>query len=202
MRHNLVKNAAGHYGIGEPKTDAGHRRILLAEDTGCLLQGLLQLERRGKRSPRPTDLVFTATSGNHVQGRHLDRTYKTLIEKAGVPRIRFHDLRHTAASLLIRRGVPPKVVADRLGHADASFTLKVYTHVYDDQRAAAALPLDELLNAFGAASPQRLQPTSATDLQLGFDALRALHQALGHFLETAPEWATTALTDLARSTSK
>lgn len=62
-----------------------------------------------------------------------------------MPDIRFHDLRHTAASLLVRRGVPIKVVAERLGHADASMTLRVYTHVYEEQRREAALSLEELL---------------------------------------------------------
>ncbi|MBB5235548.1 tyrosine-type recombinase/integrase [Deinococcus budaensis] len=193
VRHNLVKDAAGHYGIGQPKTDAGYRRILLAEDTVDLLKEHAQREQRGKRTPRPTDLVFTAASGNHVQGRHLDRTYRALMEEAGVPRLRFHDLRHTAASLLIRRGVPPKVVADRLGHADASFTLKVYTHLYDDQRAAGALSLADLLETGSEGQGSIPRPTSAADLSQVLEALKQLHQALGTFLETAPEWAATVV---------
>lgn len=134
--------------------------------------------------------MFTAASGNHVQPRHLDRTYRALTRDAGLPRIRFHDLRHTSASLLIRRGVPAKVVADRLGHADATFTLKVYTHVYDDQRAAAALPLDELLGSLSG-RPAALPSPSVAEAQQGVDALRALHVALGDFLSQAPEWAKT-----------
>ncbi|MVN88523.1 tyrosine-type recombinase/integrase [Deinococcus sp. HMF7620] len=74
------------------------------------------------------DLVFTAASGNHAQGRHLDHT-KTLIEETSVLCIRFHDLRYTAAILLIRRGVPTKMMADRLGHANAISTLKAHTYV-------------------------------------------------------------------------
>ncbi|GGS05602.1 site-specific integrase [Deinococcus sedimenti] len=193
VRHNLVKDATGHYAIGAPKTDAGHRRVLLAEDVVGILRAHRRLECRGRRSPRPDDLVFTAASGQHVQGRHLDRTYRALTEQAGVPRIRFHDLRHTAASLLMRRGVPPKVVADRLGHADASFTLKVYTHVYDDQRAAAALPLSELLNA---PEQPRIPVSSRDQREAGLDALRELHEALGRFLARAPDWAQAALSEL------
>ncbi|WP_155300742.1 site-specific integrase [Deinococcus kurensis] len=196
VRHNLVKDAAGHYGIGAPKTDAGHRRVLLAQDVVAILRAHRRLECRGRRAPRPDDLVFTAASGQFVQGRHLDRTYRALTEEAGVPRIRFHDLRHTAASLLMRRGVAPKVVADRLGHADASFTLKVYTHVYGDQRAAAALPLGELLESGVSAAGSR--PADPAQGVAGWDALRALHQALGRFLEEAPDWAQAALNDLTR----
>ncbi|WP_216328038.1 site-specific integrase [Deinococcus aestuarii] len=199
VRHNLVKDAAGRYGVGQPKTETGHRRILLAEDTVDLLREHREREQRGRRAPRPGDFVFTAASGNYVQGRHLDRTYRALMEEAGVPRLRFHDLRHTAASLLMRRGVPPKVVADRLGHADASFTLKVYTHVYDDQRAAAALPMSELLGAESRGNPQVSHPGSAVELEQGLEALRRLHQALGAFLETAPEWARTAVQGMAGS---
>lgn len=188
VRHNLVKNEAGQYGVGLPKTDTGRRKIVLASDIADILRDHWREEHRGRRAPRPEDFVFTAASGNHVQPRHLDRTYRTLMEQAGLPRIRFHDLRHTAASLLIRRGVSAKVVADRLGHADANFTLRVYTHVYDDQRAAAALPLQELL-AGTMARPVATQPASSTEAQRGVDALRALHAALGDFLSNAPEWA-------------
>lgn len=190
VRHNLVKDATGHYGVGRPKTDAGHRKLLLAEDVIQLLGEHQRQERRGRRLPGPDDLVFTAASGKHVQHRHLDHTYRAMIERAGVPVIRFHDLRHTAASLLIRRGVPPKVVADRLGHADASFTLKVYTHVYDDQRAAAALQLKELLGQETAAAPHApSRPTSPAEARQGVDALTRLHAALGQFLQEAPAWA-------------
>ncbi|UQN08908.1 tyrosine-type recombinase/integrase [Deinococcus sp. QL22] len=62
-----------------------------------------------------------------------------------MPRIRFHDIRHTSASLLIRQGISAKVVSDRLGHADVAFTLSVYTYPYEDQRRSAALSLDQLL---------------------------------------------------------
>ena len=72
-------------------------------------------------------------------------------------------------------------------HADPSFTLKVYTHVYDDQRTAAALTMSELLAAPGRTDSPR--PASATEWAQGRDALERLHAALGEFLTTAPEWA-------------
>ncbi|MFC5601630.1 tyrosine-type recombinase/integrase [Deinococcus cellulosilyticus] len=71
--------------------------------------------------------------------------FHKLIGLAGVPRIRLHDLRHTSASLLVRQGIPIKVVAERLGHQDASLTLRIYTHVYEEQRKEAALTLNDLL---------------------------------------------------------
>lgn len=185
VQHNLVVNDAGQYVVGQPKTDAGRRRIALADDTVAALRAHWRAEHRGARAPLPSGFVFTAASGHHVQPRQLDKVYRALTTAAGLPRIRFHDLRHTAASLLIRQGIPAKVVADRLGHADPTFTLKVYTHVYDDQRVQAALPLDRLLGGQGpgSASPSPL------DLERGLDALTRLHAALGAFLEEAPEWA-------------
>lgn len=123
--------------------------------------------------------MFTAASKNHVEPRHLAKVYQRLIDEAQLPRIRFHDLRHTAASLLIRHGVAPKIVADRLGHADVRFTLQVYTHVYDDQREEAALPMDKLLHSKKTAKPGIFAPELAVG---SLDALRDLHAALGKFL--------------------
>ncbi|WP_158680054.1 site-specific integrase [Deinococcus sp. NW-56] len=164
VRHNLVKNSAGQDVVGEPKTEAGRRRVALAEDIVALLRAHHRREHRGRRAPRPADFVFTAASGNHVQHRHLQRTFQALMDGAGVPHIRFHDLRHTAASLLIRQGVPAKVVANRLGHVDPTFTLKVYTYVYDDQRAQAALSLETLLAPVWGAGRRRasVPPGSGT----------------------------------------
>lgn len=198
VRRNLVKNPTGQYEVGLPKTETGRRKILLSPDTISLLREHRKAEKRPGRSPRPTDFVFTAASGNHIQHRHLDRTYRELTRLAKLPRIRFHDLRHTAASLLIRQGVPAKVVADQLGHADASFTLKVYTHVFDDQRAAAALPLNDLLGrSAGRHSPVAIaKPSSKQELQRGLEALEGLYSSLGTFLAKAPEWAKSMVGEL------
>lgn len=176
VRRNLVKNEAGQYGLGVPKTDTCTRRIILAADTVQDLQQHWQAEVRGRRTPKPDDFVFTAASRNYVQHRHLDRVFKELTETASLPRIRFHDLRHTAASLLIRHGVSPKIVADRLGHADVRFTLQVYTHVYDDQREEAAISLSHLLQAKKTRGLEgALEPAS-------LDVLYELHSALGRLL--------------------
>ena len=64
---------------------------------------------------------------------------------AGLPRVRFHDLRHTHASLLLAQGVHPKVVQERLGHSQVSVTLDIYSHVAPSLQAAAAERIDEAL---------------------------------------------------------
>lgn len=180
VRRNLVRNEAGQYEMGLPKTETGKRRIPLARDTVTALKAHREAERRGRRWPRPVDFVFTAASGNHVQHRQLDKVYRRVTEAAGLPRIRFHDLRHTAASLLVRQGVPAKVVADRLGHADVRFTLQVYTHVYDDQRSAAALTMEELTGRPGTREARPGLDLGSVDRE----ALRVLHEALGVLLGT------------------
>lgn len=178
VRHNLVKNEAGQYELGLPKTETGTRRIMLATDTVEALQKHWLEEIRGKRTPEPGDFVFTAASGNHIMHRHLDRVFKELTEKALLPRIRFHDLRHTAASLLIRHGISPKIVADRMGHADVRFTLQVYIHVYDDQREEASIPLTDLLGSRRARSMEGEANLASRPLA----ALQELYDALGKFL--------------------
>jgi integrase len=65
--------------------------------------------------------------------------------RAGLPRIRFHDLRHTAAALLLRRGVNPKIVSEMLGHSSVAITLDIYSHVVPDMQHLAADAMDETL---------------------------------------------------------
>ena len=68
-----------------------------------------------------------------------------LLERAGLLRVRFHDLRHTAATLLLEQGVHPKVAADMLGHATVAVTLDTYSHVTSGMHEAAAEALDAVL---------------------------------------------------------
>ena len=76
----------------------------------------------------------------------VKRSFKPLIVKAGFdPETRFHDLRHTAATLLLSRGVNVKVVSEMLGHADISITLRIYAHVMPNMQQAAADVMDSML---------------------------------------------------------
>ncbi|HVD17007.1 MAG TPA: tyrosine-type recombinase/integrase [Actinomycetota bacterium] len=68
-----------------------------------------------------------------------------LLERAGLPRLRFHDLRHSAATLLLARGVHPKVVSELLGHTQIGITLDLYSHVSATMLRHAADAFDELL---------------------------------------------------------
>src|SRR5450759_4770989 len=82
-------------------------------------------------------------------------TFPELLRKTGLPLIRFHDLRHTAATLMLQQGVHPKVVQERLGHADISLTLNTYSHVLPSMQEEAAEKMDELLKPIDVSAELR-----------------------------------------------
>ena len=90
-------------------------------------------------------LVFPSGIGTPTLGGNLNRSFKATLRRARLPEIRFHDLRHTSATLLLRQGVNPKYVQDLLGHADISLTLNTYSHVLPDMGDAAATAMDAAL---------------------------------------------------------
>ena len=91
-------------------------------------------------------LVFPSTVCTPLSGGNLNRTFKATLQRAGLPKsTRFHDLRHTCATLLLRQGVNPTFVQELLGHADISLTLNVYSHVLPDMGDAAAGAMDAAL---------------------------------------------------------
>lgn len=93
----------------------------------------------------PTGLVFARPDGEPIHPEYISRTFDRLVVKHGLTHIRFHDLRHTHATLLLKAGVAVKVVSERLGHASPGFTLNVYQHVLPGMQAEAAQVFDHLL---------------------------------------------------------
>jgi len=128
--------------FGEPKTHSGRRTIALDETCVAVLREhrARQIERRLALGPqwREGDLVFTNEFGGPVDPMNLYHRFVALAAKAGVPRIPLHGLRHTHATLLMKHGVNPKVVAERLGHADITLTLSTYSHVLPQMQQQAA----------------------------------------------------------------
>ena len=82
--------------------------------------------------------LFTDGDGQPVHPHCLSQTFERIVRRAGVPVIRLHDLRHTHGTLLIKEGVPVKVVSERLGHANIAFTIQTYQHVLPGMQADAA----------------------------------------------------------------
>jgi integrase len=125
----------GHLSITEPKTRSARRQILLTPRTVAALRAYRtyqkeEMLRRGVKW-EPTTLVFSTWQGKPYQAVHLLRwSFRPILKKAGLPRIRFHDLRHTCATLLLlspRANV--KAISEMLGHANIRTTLNTYAHV-------------------------------------------------------------------------
>jgi integrase len=140
----------------EPKTQAGRRRIALPRSVVESLRRhkTRQLEYRLSVGPAYHDqgIVFANDRGGHTHPNSVTKRFHRLIDRAGVPRIRFHDLRHTCATLLLAEGVHPKIVQERLGHTDIAMTLNLYSHVTPDMQRQAADMLDAALAAVRARS--------------------------------------------------
>jgi len=133
----------------EPKSASGRRLVVLGPAT---VRKLLDHSKRQRLERQfagnrwqEHDLIFPSTVGTPMDQKYLHRHFKSLLRKAGLPDIRFHDLRHTAATLMLQEGVHPKVVQERLGHAQISVTLDTYSHVLPSMQVDAAMRLDELL---------------------------------------------------------
>ena len=96
---------------------------------------------------RPGGLVFANEAGGIVSPSHLsNRHLPPLLDRAGLPRIRCHDLRHTCATLLLTKNVNPKIVSEMLGHSSISVTLDTYSHVLPTMRKSAVQALEDALS--------------------------------------------------------
>jgi integrase len=128
----LVREGGRHI-VGETKTKRGRRQVNLTPRTVAALRShrKRQVEQRVKLASLYEDhgLIFASQSGTPLNPENLvKRSFKPLLKKAGLPEIRFHDLRHTCATLLLGRGVHPKIVQELLGHATIAMTLDTYSH--------------------------------------------------------------------------
>ena len=89
------------------------------------------------------DLVFSSPDGVPFRPNSVSRAWNILANRAKVKRIRFHDAKHTHASLMLKQGTHPKIVQERLGHSSISITLDTYSHVTPGLQEAAAKRFDE-----------------------------------------------------------
>lgn len=131
----------------EPKTRSGKRTILLGQNTmQTLRQHKLEqeaLQASGKW--KDMDLIFPNSVGKPGDASNIRQEYNKILNNAGIPRIRFHDLRHTAASILLNHNIPVIVVSHILGHSKPSVTLDLYGHVLTDMQEEAATVMDKLI---------------------------------------------------------
>jgi integrase len=151
VERQLVRNG-DHLEFAHPKTAAGHRTICLDAAT---VAALLEHHRR-QRGVADDDsgddrlaLVFARRDGRPRDPDTVTHQFRVEAERAGMPRIRFHDLRHTHATIALQAAINPKVVQERLGHASVKVTLDTYTHVLPPLHQEAATRIAALVDGAG-----------------------------------------------------
>lgn len=135
--------------IGEPKTQRGRRTIVLPDFAVEILRQHRKAQAaqrlRAGAAWRDEGLVVTTSLGGHMDPGEVTRRFKTLAEKAGAPGVRFHDLRHAYATMLLASGVHPKIASEALGHSTVGITLDTYSHVLPTMQAEAAAAIQRAL---------------------------------------------------------
>src|SRR5579859_2966308 len=139
----------GRLQLVEPKTNRSRRSLAMP----AAIVRALRAHREGQEAEKKvagdhwedSGLVFTGLEGKPLDGSAISKQFHRLLADAGLPKRRFHDLRHSCATLLLVQGVSPRVVMDVLGHSQIGLTMNTYTHVVPELRRQAADRMDELM---------------------------------------------------------
>ncbi|MBT9142762.1 MAG: putative defective protein IntQ [Syntrophomonadaceae bacterium] len=135
--------------FGQPKSKRGRRLITLSPSLAILLRehkAGQEFERMLLGKPlSPNDLVFSTPDGSPLKPDCITQAFTRITRSIGLYGVRFHDLRHTHATLMLWQGIHPKVVSERLGHSSVAITLDTYSHVLPGLQEAAALRFEESL---------------------------------------------------------
>jgi len=139
----------GSYVFTEPKSEKSRRTIALLPTATLLLKEHWEKWRlegiaQGAVSSGE-DLVFCTAEGKPLRPNTVTRAWATLAKHAGIKVIRLHDARHTHASIMLKQGIHPKIVQERLGHSSITMTLDIYSHVAPGLQEAAAARFDEFV---------------------------------------------------------
>ena len=144
-----LQRIAGQLQLVEPKTRQSRRTLALPERVVTSLRQHRARQLREKLWAasrwRESGLVFTSSIGTPLDGTNVTHHLQDLLEAAGLPRMRFHDLRHACASLLIAQGVHPRVVMETLGHSQIGLTMNLYAHVLPALQREAAGQMEAIL---------------------------------------------------------
>ena len=133
-----ISRQNGEVTVAPLKTKNAYRSLPLSADA------ISVLERQKKKSGK-SDWVFPSPTGNPMSPDSVLHRLQRVLKRAGLPRIRFHDLRHTFATLALQNGIDVKTVSSMLGHYSAGFTLDTYAHVTTDAQRKAAQTMGDLL---------------------------------------------------------
>jgi integrase len=148
VRGTLTRGEQGLI-VTEPKTGRG-RVVLVASTAVAALRQHLATQSDERRRAGPLwaglDFVFTNELGRPLDPSNVRlRSFRPALERAGLPRIRLHDLRHTAATLMLGEGIHPKVVSEMLGHSQIGITLDLYSHVTPPMQQVAVDAIERVL---------------------------------------------------------
>lgn len=157
----------GKFSVGETKTEKSRRLIRLPE---IALEALREHRKRmlakgtlgplvfcDRRRPRKDGAPRDHNPEGYLRRSAVRRRFKALLRAAGLPEIRFHDLRHTVGSTLLAGGIHPKIASELLGHSQTTTTLEIYSHVLPGIGDAAAREMDRALSGYSLATPDQKQ---------------------------------------------
>lgn len=139
----------GEFCLSDTKTECSHRTLMLSKTLIEKLafykkqQFVLALSCKGRFNPH--NMVVCRVDGSVMTSTVLNYKYKKALKAAGLPDIRFHDLRHSNATLMLRNNVPAKIVQAIFGHSKVSTTLDLYSHVITDMQEPAVAVIENLL---------------------------------------------------------
>ncbi|MGZ6364114.1 MAG: tyrosine-type recombinase/integrase, partial [Ktedonobacterales bacterium] len=150
IRRTIRYVVGGGFRFTEPKTLKSKRTIKLTQATLAALKShrARQAEERlaaGAAWQNTHDLMFTTAHGTPVLAQNLDKQFAKLVQAEGVPPIRWHDMRHTCATILLSHGANIKAVSELLGHSDIAITLRIYAHVLPNMHDQMASIMEEAL---------------------------------------------------------
>jgi len=135
--------------VMQPKTTQSRRMISLPPAAAVMLSGLKPKQREQRQllggTSTEADYVFAHADGRPMYTKTVSRAFSDMVEEAGIRHVPLHDLRHTHATLMLKQGVNPKIVSERLGHASVVITLDTYSHVLPGLQGGAALKFEEVL---------------------------------------------------------
>jgi len=146
---NQLQRIGGKLTLVPPKTERSRRTLVMPT---MIVERLREHEARQAAEKlwagskwEQTDLVFTHRNGGPIPARHVIEHFHDALAKAGMRRVRFHDLRHSCATLLLVQGISPRVVMEVLGHSEIALTMNAYSHVVPELQRDAAQRMQAIL---------------------------------------------------------
>jgi integrase len=149
VSRSIHRLRGGSYIFRQPKSAKGRRTVALSPVSTHVLREYrekIAIEKLLEGSPlKDSDLVFSKSDGSPIRPDTISRAWSDLAKRCGISASRLHDARHSHASIMLKMGVHPRIVQERLGHSTIAITLDTYSHVSPGLQEAAAKRFDDVL---------------------------------------------------------